>query len=252
MTRKIFIVITTAVLWAGARAEAQDPAIEAAFNKGNACYESGQYPSAIAEYEKILNGGYESANIYFDLGNAYYRSGRIGKAILNYCRAKRLKPDDPDTVSNYRFVKRKILAPVVQEGSFWTLEPISRYDGYFTADGVLGVSASLFILAMAALLLAILKKENFLKYFAAFLVLVTLMFFNYFIAWHKIYAIGKEAVVTVPSAETHYGPADTATVYFKLTEGSEVLVLDEKDEWYRVKRADGKTGWIKKDGIEII
>ena len=53
------------------------------FKKGNEFYELGQYQEAIKNFEEIIDNGYESWELYYNLGNAYFKNKQLGKAILN-------------------------------------------------------------------------------------------------------------------------------------------------------------------------
>src|SRR5206468_976205 len=75
------------------------------FFRANALYGEERHPEAAAEYEKILAAGYESGNLYFNLGNAWFRAGDTGRAILEYERARRLLPRDPDTRANLGYAR---------------------------------------------------------------------------------------------------------------------------------------------------
>jgi len=50
----------------------------------------------ISRYESVINNGYESGEVYFNLGNAYFKSGKLQYAILNYERAKKIISNDDD------------------------------------------------------------------------------------------------------------------------------------------------------------
>ena len=69
---------------------------------------------------------------------------------------------------------------------------------------------------------------------------------------HQEIAQAKGLVVMVPETFAFFGPFDSATKFFTLYEGMPVEVLKSKDDWYKVKRQDGKSGWIKKDKIQFI
>ena len=47
-------------------------------------------------------------------------------------------------------------------------------------------------------------------------------------------------------------PTLTGQELFILHEGSKVKINRSLDGWYEISLADGKTGWIKADGLEII
>ena len=62
--------------------------------KGNLHFMSGEYELAIKEYQAVIDSGYESAELYYNLGNAYYKSHKITLALVNYERANLLDPGD--------------------------------------------------------------------------------------------------------------------------------------------------------------
>jgi cytochrome c-type biogenesis protein CcmH/NrfG len=60
---------------------------EAWIGLGNAYFDSGQHPSAIAAYEKALELDADNANVWTDLGIMYRRTGRPQEAIRAFDRA---------------------------------------------------------------------------------------------------------------------------------------------------------------------
>lgn len=47
-------------------------------------------------------------------------------------------------------------------------------------------------------------------------------------------------------------PSKSSELVFELHEGTKVLILDELDDWKKIKIADGKTGWMKSDDLKEI
>ena len=54
------------------------------FLEANIHMENSKYIDAIKKYESILEKGYQSSNILYNLGNAYYRNNNIGQAKTPY------------------------------------------------------------------------------------------------------------------------------------------------------------------------
>ena len=52
-------------------------------NRGNDAFKSSNFPAAIEAYNAILESGFESADLYYNIGNAYYRMEEYGQAVLN-------------------------------------------------------------------------------------------------------------------------------------------------------------------------
>ena len=70
------------------------------FNKGNEAMVAEDYSEAIKIYESILNIGYESSELYYNLGNGYFRLELIGNSIWAYMNALDMAPRDRDIAYN--------------------------------------------------------------------------------------------------------------------------------------------------------
>src|SRR5258706_5768809 len=81
------------------------PALADDFKSANALYDAGKFAEAAAAYEKIEP---KTANVYFNLGNALFRQEKYGPALLNYERARRLAPRDPDILANLNFAQQHL------------------------------------------------------------------------------------------------------------------------------------------------
>ena len=75
------------------------------FKSANELYDAGKFAEAAAVYEKIEP---KTAHVYYNLGNAHFREGKLGLAILDYERARRLAPRDPDIVANLKFAEQRL------------------------------------------------------------------------------------------------------------------------------------------------
>ena len=78
-----------------------------AISVANQLYESGRYQEAAQVYEQLLSQGTENSSLYFNLGNTYLVQGDHGRAILNYQRAARLDPRDPDIKANLAIARAR-------------------------------------------------------------------------------------------------------------------------------------------------
>jgi len=225
---------------------------EQTFLRGNEAYMKGDYGNAVKNYESIIDRGTESANIYFNLGNAYFRSGEPEKAILNYERALRIHPGDAEILANYKFVKSSIGGPVLRRRGIWGWKPLKRYYDSFTVDDLFFISSGLYLTAIFMVAFGIFFRKFMFRMTVVTLLISGLLLCNTVIAAHKAMEIGKKAVVIAQDAKSRYGPFDSATVFFNLVRGAEVVILQEKDGWFKVKRPDGKEGWVKSGSLEII
>jgi tetratricopeptide (TPR) repeat protein len=225
---------------------------ELLFRLGNEYYEKAEYDRAADEYEKILTGGHESAELYYNLAGAYFKSGKLGKATLNYERAKRIMPRDADLISNYRYARTMVKGKFIPGGGVWTWRPFRIYCGNFAIDELTWVSSGLYLLVIILIFAAIIRPSIGRYHVMAIFLLVGFILLNSAIIWHKSDLAKTGGVIVVLRTEALYGPFDSATKFFTLHEGMGVSVLKSKNGWCKVRRADGKAGWIHKNDVEMI
>ena len=70
------------------------------FDNGNEFYSQNNYKEAISNYEKILENGYFSEDLYLNLGNAYFYESNFGKARWSYEMGLKLNPINSDLKNN--------------------------------------------------------------------------------------------------------------------------------------------------------
>jgi len=80
----------------------------ALITEGNKAYADGLYNNAISSYTKVLDEGYESADLYYNLGNACFKTDDLASAILYYEKALKLSPNDDDIVFNLNVANSRI------------------------------------------------------------------------------------------------------------------------------------------------
>ena len=222
-------------------ADEQNPSV--LFYKGNMAYEQAKYDEAVVEYEKALLSGFESGNLYYNLSNAYFKKGELGRAILNYKRAERLMPQEVDLRANLNYA----FSLIEQQTAVRTNLADLSMDGF----AVFLAGLYLFIFLLAVILLFLKNKLDFLKGILKIsCTLFIIVLAGFFIKIHQVSQ--PFAVILDKEAEVRYEPFDSATSYFKLFQGQQALLLRQKDSWAFIRRADGKTGWLKASSVEKI
>ena len=201
------------------------------FYAGNSKYEAGDYTAAIQEYEGALASGYSSGPLYFNLGNAYFKQGKTGKAILNYERARRLIPRDSDLNTNYDYARQMVKYSAGTSKIFFTINELCL------------IAALLFLLALLAGL--------WRRYYLSALLIIFLSLAVFFLI-KQAEAVDKEAVVISASSPAYFEPRKDATVHYNLYEGAAVYLVSRDGDWYKVRSADGKSGWVVRQDMEII
>ncbi len=234
------------------RCGAFSPSAKDIFREACGFYEKGDYKAAIEKYNRVLEMGYESGELYYNLGNSYFKDGRPGMAVLSYKRAGNFIPRDSDLESNYRYVASGLNRSGAPGVKILPIRIFNNLTRYFTVNEFAVFLALLFFIFMAAVL-SHLYFNRIKAYFAAALgVIVILFFLTASLAASKIIVTRREAVVVVKEADSKFEPFERATTHFKLYEGSTVSVLDSKPPWLKVRRPDGKVGWVKSSALKRV
>jgi tetratricopeptide (TPR) repeat protein len=226
-----------------AAASANDP--YTGFFQGNAAYKGGDYPHAIEAYQQVLAAGLHSGALYYNLGNAYFKNDQTGMAILEYERAERLLPRDPDLRANLAYA-REVAGDDGGGAPLWRRIAFPLADRATTTELAVVATAlwwMLWSLLAARLFLArhrlVLGRTAIAVGVAFAIVASSLAWRGYAIEWRDA------AVVTANGGGTvRYEPTESGTEYFKVAEGAVLDITAEREDWVQIRRRDGRRGWI--------
>lgn len=231
-------------------AEPATPSPQTTFYHANALYKDGQYAAAARDYEDLVQAGWVSGNVYFNLGNAYFKAGERGKAILNYERARRLLPADPDLAANLQYAQSQTgsepCPPSLWASAFF---PLAHR---LAARQLLWMTSGLYTLLVLLLTAFRLwpSRPRWLRYAAAGSGVLLLGSGTSLL--HRLLTDDwQRQVVAIRSGDTptRFEPAANGTVHFVLKEGTLVRVAERRENWIEVARCDGRRGWIEQDAV---
>jgi hypothetical protein len=221
------------------------------FKSANQLYDAGKFAEAATVYEKIEP---KTAHVYYNLGNTHFRAGKLGLAILDYERARRLAPRDPDIVANLKFAEQRLgVDDVNAPPHAWQKFLRSIIESRSSTEWGMYELTALWLtaLAMGACL--------YIPRLRTGLLVVAAAAFVGFAA--SAFALGDEvlrdrmspaAVVVAGETDARFAPISDSTTHFKLIEGTRVVVREDRGQWLFVERADGQQGWVKSDAVERV
>jgi len=228
--------------------------LEDDFRRGNRLFEEKDYDSAIVVYSSILDGNIESAALYFNLGNAYFKNGDLGHAILNFLRAKRLEPGDPDIAGNLEFARR--FTSVQMEGV--RLNPVntlldSIVDPYHLST--LTWSSSLFFVVFIVFLTLRIGLKIASSPVRVGLVLSLLLMLTLSLLTTKKYDndyLTQRGVIVAEECIVRTGPSELSDKELDASPGLIVEILSRSGDYYNVLFENKRRGWVLKDLIAVI
>lgn len=221
------------------------------FKSANRLYDAGKFAEAAAAYEKIEP---RTANVYYNLGNAHFREGKLGLAILDYERAQRLAPRDPDILANLKFAEQRLgVDDVNAPPRAWQRFLRSVIESRSSTEWGMYELAALWLTALAVGACIYIPRAR-----TGLFVIAAIAFLGFAVS---AFALGHEvlsdrtapaAVVVVAETEARFAPLPDSTTHFKLTEGTRVVIREDRGQWLFVERADGQQGWVKSDAVERV
>ena len=226
------------------------------FKAGNELYQQGKYEQAAERWQAVLNAGYASGALYFNLGNVYYKLEQYGLSRLNYERAARILKNDGDLADNIMLLKQKLVDKIPEPPRFFLTEWKDFLLGLFGIQFLTWLTASLLALLLisAALRRHALIRGGGRRFRSLFMISAILFFISVFFFGQKIYHLETETygVILQPVVTVFAEPSASGTEVFVLHEGTKVKIERSSNGWQEIKLADGKTGWLTQENLEII
>jgi tetratricopeptide (TPR) repeat protein len=230
--------------------------IEHYFEQGNESYREGQFQQAIEQYQKIVDVGFESGRLYYNLGNCYYKLDEIGYAILYYEKAKKFLPNDSEVSLNLELARLKVIDRVEMPSRFFLFEWWDKIKYFYSIPQLTRLTLILYILtAVIFVFFLFLKKDRIRKvFFSVFLIFLIFTLFSGYVLFSNIYKenTNQYAILLPKSVNVLSAPEENSTDVFILHEGVKIKLEDEIEDWVKIVLPDSKSGWIRKDHIGII
>lgn len=217
--------------------------------EANQHYENGAYDEAAQRYQAIIDATVADGAVYYNLGNAYFKSGDLGGAILNYRRAQRLLPRDPDVSANLQLARAQTRDRLERDGN--GLAGFVNYVlvGWSTTDEVALVALVFWLLLCGCVVVAIRwqRQRRYLRWIMLVLS-VGLVLSVLSLGIRLVDAQQPHAVVVASSIEVRSGPGTDYLIEFSLHTGAEVRVLERRSAWVRIALPGNLQGWVP-DGV---
>lgn len=228
-----------------------------AFVLGNAHYEAARYDSALAAYESILEDGFESAALYYNIGNTHFKLGNLGPAALGFEKALRLDPGHDDAAANLELVASLAVDDITPLPGFLPFRLLRGWIGLLPA-GLLGwLTAAAWLTAGAGLMVIILGRSQGLVGLGRLALgtglVLALILGGTLLAREFRWGLPTEAVVLAREVTARSAPVEDPSLgVFTIHEATKVRIDDESGAWVEIVLADGRVGWIPADAIGII
>lgn len=227
------------------------------FHEGNRLYQEGDFSGALESFQAVLDAGFESGDLFYNLGNAYFKAGDLGRSILSYERALRLQPRDPDTRANLELASSLTADEVEPLPTFWVLSALSWWTNLLPRGWLLGTVAFSYLLVALGLCTRILAPHRRLAGAGTWLLLaggIGLLLLGSTLLGREGHLMRADwGIILAEEVSVQSAPSeDDDLTLFRVHEGTKVRVDQKTESWSEIVLEDGKVGWVPSNVFEEI
>ncbi|MDT7829042.1 tetratricopeptide repeat protein [Pricia sp. S334] len=229
---------------------------DALFNRATDAYNDGKYQAAVDNYLEILDNGKHSAELYYNLGNAYYKLNQIAPSIYYYEKALLLKPNDPEIKNNLSYARNMTLDAIdtMPETGFARIYnsflDVLSFDQWGYVAVVFMILFVLLYIGFYYFRYSSRKRLAFILSTVCLFLSIASVVFAYM--EYKAFQADRPAIVFAEQTSVKSEPNKISQEAFALHEGTKVNVLDELNDWKKIRIADGTFGWIPSEDIRLV
>jgi tetratricopeptide (TPR) repeat protein len=226
------------------------------FEQANTFYNNGKYTEAIDSYEKIIESGQHSAELYYNIANAHYKLNHIAPSIYYYEKALQLAPNDSEIKNNIVFARNMTIDAIDKMPEVGFSVWLKNIANYTTFDSWAKAAVVLMLLFIGLYLVYYFTQTSLRKrlVFIGSIASLLLVFISVALAYHNYNLTQKDqpAIVFAKESVIKNEPNLRSNEAFKLHEGTKVQILETVDNWKKIQLADGKTGWVLSEDIKAL
>jgi len=246
----VIILILPTIIFSSTSEEIHDTY----FQQGNKAYDDGNYEFAIESYNKIVDDGYESGEVYYNLGNSYYKSNDIINAIVSYERGLKYIPNNENLRDNLDIANLSIVDRTKENEELPLMNYIENIERDYNIFTIRSTFIMIFFVLAILISITIIISNNrvkkILNILSSFTLLSLLIILYLYVDISNKNSI-KYGLVSIDKISIMSSPDDNTnnTTLFSLHKGTKVRIKSETDKWFNISISSEKKGWLKKESV---
>lgn len=233
---------------------AEENDLNSAFNTYQKSYQAEDFAAAKSSIEETLKTHTRNSYLIYNLGLTEYKLGKTGLALGLWRKALFINPrfNEPRQAIDFAVshMQTKPLTQNTDSTLVWLEKLITKYLNFNYLWPAFLICFFLFGMGLIRYLGA--KKKAFENDQASpvlstktivFLVLAICLGVMNFFSYSDL--VSTKATVVEKSSPIKTGPNDDFATLFEIPEGTEVLIRDKANDWYKIEDPAGRIGWAQ-------
>lgn len=251
--KQIFIIILSTLFVCCAAQQGLDN--HQVFLEANLLYSQGNYTKAQSTYESLVNQDMQSSELYYNLANTYFKNNNIGLSILYYEKAKLLAPNNKAINKNLNIAREQVESDILEIPDFL---PVRLWRGL--SNTLAPIIWIIIQLLMGVILLWGIStffkshtSESKLKSIGIIAASILLLIISYAAGntSHNMSHLHDQGII-LTSSMMKSAPDNRSDDIELLSEGVKIQLIDEIDDWYKVRLMNKNIGWVPNESFDRI
>ncbi|MDX2247818.1 MAG: tetratricopeptide repeat protein [Bacteroidia bacterium] len=224
------------------------PTPESLFSQANEVYAREDFEGAVRLYDSVLNQGFESDILYFNLGNAHYKLQHTALAVLNYERALKINPGMEDAQVNLQLANLRVKDNIKPIPGFALTERFRNLIYSFSSGQWAWIAIIFLWLAMIMgagfLFLAAPTLKRITFFSGIVLVIFSLSAFLTSLSRNKSEKSSSNGIILSQNVYVKNAPSGNTDLLI-LHEGIKVSLVEQIGGWTKIRVADVNIGTVE-------
>ncbi len=219
-------------------------------------YNEGHYEVAIGLYNDIINKGYTSSELLYNLGNSYFKTDAIPESILYYEKAMKLDPKNNDIHFNLNIANSRKIDKIKEVPDLFYIKWWKSFNRLFSPNNWAIITVIFFIVVFIFGTFFIISRNYRIRKTSFWISISAIIFFllSLLISVQSYNEFVKDnyAIIFDPTITIKSSPTESSVDLFVIHEGTKVEILDNIEGWYEIRIANGSEGWLPESSVKKI
>lgn len=222
-------------------------------------YQEGKFEEAKTQLSQALEQNKSDPYILYNLGLVEYKLGNVGHSVGLWARALNINPSLKEAKQAVDFAVSNLSPPPEKPEADGVIDLIRLGAVRYVSFHLLSALTLVLLIFFWRRFLYEFKKrqieakENSIRSAYSLLTVIVLVLFLSlaFLEALKVYDLTLQKAVVIQKSTVLSGPQSDQVSLFEINAGTEVVIKETQNEWYKISTPHDKLGWVPKNSLYL-